>query len=223
MRAAWKSTECGIAPLFVSVILTSWPWRTWITGPGAPPAHAQAAYLTPGAIWTVMSVSTRLTSATGPAGAGGQRRGIRLVRRGERVGVRRRGAGVARQGAACGAGRRRHAGHVRHELDAGGRRRRVVVRRGVDPHHQREEAEHGDVRPSSISRPSRTCPSRIQASLDGAKNRWPCPAPPSLGCRVDGRPNARLAQGWATDRLRLSRSPLLALGVHDAAPRCRAA
>ena len=25
IRAAWKSTECGIAPLFVSVILTSWP------------------------------------------------------------------------------------------------------------------------------------------------------------------------------------------------------
>ena len=48
-RAAWKSTECGIAPEFVSVIFTICPWRTWMTGPGAPPAHAQAAYLTPGA------------------------------------------------------------------------------------------------------------------------------------------------------------------------------
>ena len=27
-RPAWKSTECGIAPLFVSVILTVCPWRT---------------------------------------------------------------------------------------------------------------------------------------------------------------------------------------------------
>ena len=25
IRAAWKSTECGIAPLFVSAIFTSWP------------------------------------------------------------------------------------------------------------------------------------------------------------------------------------------------------
>jgi hypothetical protein len=70
-RAAWKSTECGIAPSFVSVILTICPWRTWITGPGAPPAQAHAAYLTPGAISTVTSLRTSLTSAIGPAGMAG--------------------------------------------------------------------------------------------------------------------------------------------------------
>src|SRR5690349_25092950 len=43
-----------------------------MTGPGAPPAHAHAAYLTPGAIWTVTSFSTRFTFATGPAGAAGK-------------------------------------------------------------------------------------------------------------------------------------------------------
>ena len=114
MRAAWKSTECGIAPSFVSVILTSCPWRTWITGPGAPPAHAQAAYLTPGAIWTVMSVRTRWTSATGPGWRRRQRRRVRLVRGCQCVGVRGRGAGVARQGAAVVSARPGHAGHPRH-------------------------------------------------------------------------------------------------------------
>ena len=40
--AAWKSIECGIMPLFVSVTSTRWPTRTWITGPGAvvPNVHA---------------------------------------------------------------------------------------------------------------------------------------------------------------------------------------
>jgi hypothetical protein len=40
--AAWKSTECGIMPALVSVTTTFWPWRTWITGPGAllPNVHA---------------------------------------------------------------------------------------------------------------------------------------------------------------------------------------
>src|SRR3954451_15323034 len=74
-RAAWKSTECGIAPSFVNVTFTSCPWRTWITGPGAPPAQAQAAYLTPGATWMVMSVSARFTVATGPGGAAGRSAG----------------------------------------------------------------------------------------------------------------------------------------------------
>src|SRR6266508_6010340 len=78
IRAAWKSTECGMAPLLVSVILTSWPWRTWITGPGAPPAQAQAEYLTPGAIWMLMSVSASLTFATGPAGTAGSVAGYGL-------------------------------------------------------------------------------------------------------------------------------------------------
>ena len=45
--------------------------RTWITGPGAPPAHAHAAYLTPGAICTVMSFRMRCTLTTSPACNGG--------------------------------------------------------------------------------------------------------------------------------------------------------
>ena len=74
-RAAWKSTECGIAPLFVSVILTSCPWRTWITGPGAPPAHAQAAYLTPGATSIVDVLQREVDVRDGPAGAAGSAAG----------------------------------------------------------------------------------------------------------------------------------------------------
>jgi hypothetical protein len=77
-RAAWKSTECEIAPLFVSVIFTSCPCRTWMTGPGAPPAQAQALYLTPGAIWTTRSVSARFTLAIGPAGTAGSAAGYGL-------------------------------------------------------------------------------------------------------------------------------------------------
>src|SRR5262249_1015504 len=69
IRAAWKSIECGIAPPFVSVIFTVWPWRTWITGPGAPPEKAQALYLIPGAIWWTTSSRVGWTTATGPAGA----------------------------------------------------------------------------------------------------------------------------------------------------------
>ncbi len=41
MRAAWKSIECGIAPSLRSVTLIVSPWRTWITGPGAPPSNVQ--------------------------------------------------------------------------------------------------------------------------------------------------------------------------------------
>src|SRR5262245_27176491 len=48
IRAAWKSTEWAIGALFTSVTLTVWPWRTWITGPGAPFPNVQAAYLIPG-------------------------------------------------------------------------------------------------------------------------------------------------------------------------------
>ena len=40
--AAWKSTECAIGALFVSVTFTVWPCRTWITGPGTPPENVQA-------------------------------------------------------------------------------------------------------------------------------------------------------------------------------------
>jgi hypothetical protein len=69
IRAAWKSIECGIAPPFVSVILTVWPWRTWITGPGAPPEKAQALYLIPGATSCTTSLSVRWTVATAPGGA----------------------------------------------------------------------------------------------------------------------------------------------------------
>ena len=66
MRAAWKSIECGIAPPFFSVISTVWPSRTWTTGPGAPcPSNAQVLYFTPGAISTVLSTTTKSTSAPG--------------------------------------------------------------------------------------------------------------------------------------------------------------
>ena len=69
MRAAWKSIEWGIAPSFVRVIFTVWPCRTWITGPGAPPAKPQALYLIPGATSWTTSFRVRCTTATGPAGA----------------------------------------------------------------------------------------------------------------------------------------------------------
>src|SRR5262249_60550363 len=42
IRAAWKSTECAIGALFVSVTRTVWPTRAWITGPGALPSKVQA-------------------------------------------------------------------------------------------------------------------------------------------------------------------------------------
>ena len=71
IRAAWKSIECGIAPPFVSVIFTVWPWRTWITGPGAPPEKAQAEYLIPGATSWTTSFSVRWTVATAPGSAAG--------------------------------------------------------------------------------------------------------------------------------------------------------
>src|SRR6185503_18664241 len=72
IRAAWKSIECGIVPPLVSVIWTVWPSRTCTIGPGAPwPLNDQVLYLTPGAIWTVMSFSVMCTLARLPAGAAG--------------------------------------------------------------------------------------------------------------------------------------------------------
>ena len=41
VSAAWKSIEWGIAPPFTSVTSTQSPWRTWMTGPGAPPSNVQ--------------------------------------------------------------------------------------------------------------------------------------------------------------------------------------
>ena len=78
IRAAWKSIECGIAPSFVSVISTVWPWRACTTGPGAPPSKPQAAYFTPGAIWIVTSFSTMCTLTTSPAVSGGSAAGYAL-------------------------------------------------------------------------------------------------------------------------------------------------
>ncbi len=75
IRAAWKSIEWGMAPLFVSVISTVCPWRTWMTGPGAPPSNPQAAYFTPGAISIVTSFSTMCTFTRSPAGTGGSSAG----------------------------------------------------------------------------------------------------------------------------------------------------
>ncbi len=74
MRAAWKSIECGIAPPLVSSTWTRWPWRTWITGPGAPPANVQAVNETPGAICSVTSFSVILTCLT-PSTSGGSSAG----------------------------------------------------------------------------------------------------------------------------------------------------
>ena len=72
IRAAWKSIECGIAPPFVSVISTVWPWRTWTIGPGAPwPSNAQMLYFTPGAISTALSFRTMCTLTRSPAGTAG--------------------------------------------------------------------------------------------------------------------------------------------------------
>ncbi len=72
IRAAWKSIECGIAPPFVSVISTIWPWRTWTTGPGAPcPSNAQVLYFTPGAISTTMSFMVMCTFTRSPVATGG--------------------------------------------------------------------------------------------------------------------------------------------------------
>jgi len=71
IRAAWKSIECGIAPPFVSVTFTVWPWRTWITGPGAPPSNVQPLNFTPGAICSVTSLSVMRSGTTLPACSGG--------------------------------------------------------------------------------------------------------------------------------------------------------
>src|SRR5215218_3121397 len=68
IRAAWKSMEWGVAPPFVSVMRTVWPWRTWTIGPGTPPSNPQPLYLTPGAISTVTSFSFIWTLTTLPAG-----------------------------------------------------------------------------------------------------------------------------------------------------------
>ena len=74
MRAAWKSMECGIAPLFVISTCTRWPCRTWITGPGAPPANVHPVNLTPGAISSTTSSSAIFTCAT-PSTSGGSAAG----------------------------------------------------------------------------------------------------------------------------------------------------
>src|SRR5262249_8107686 len=76
--AAWKSTECAIGALFVSVTRTVWPSRAWITGPGAEPLNDQALYLIPGAIWITSWLMERLTSTTGPAVAAGSSAGNAL-------------------------------------------------------------------------------------------------------------------------------------------------
>ena len=75
MRAAWKSIEWGMAPLFVSVISTVCPCRAWTTGPGAPPSKPHALYLTPGAISIVTSLRTMCTLTTSPGVVGGSAAG----------------------------------------------------------------------------------------------------------------------------------------------------
>jgi len=75
MRAAWKSTECGIGAWLTSVTRTVWPSRAWITGPGALPSNVQAAYFTPGAICRVWWVMPSVTATTGPAVVAGSSAG----------------------------------------------------------------------------------------------------------------------------------------------------
>ena len=69
IRAAWKSTECGIGEELCSVTRTVWPTRTWMAGPGAVLPNVHASYLIPGAIETVPCEMSRRTFATEPAGA----------------------------------------------------------------------------------------------------------------------------------------------------------
>ena len=142
MRAAWKSIECGIAPPFVSVISTVWPSRTWTTGPGAPwPSNAHVLYLTPGRDLDGHVLERHVHLDEVARRERRQRRVVGLVRRGELGRVLRHDAGEAAQ-------RQRHVvvGRVvvrrgAAELGCGGGVARVA---GVRPHHQREEADHGD-------------------------------------------------------------------------------
>src|SRR3569833_952541 len=50
MRAAWKSTECGIGELLVSVTLTSCPWRTCTGDTKTQKKNNHDTNNTPGAI-----------------------------------------------------------------------------------------------------------------------------------------------------------------------------
>src|SRR5215471_15427357 len=78
IRAAWKSTECAIGALFVSVTRTVWPRRAWMTGPGAAPPNVQALYLIPGAIWSTSWLIERFASTTGPGVVAGSSAGKAL-------------------------------------------------------------------------------------------------------------------------------------------------
>src|SRR5262245_17493412 len=78
IRAAWKSTECGIGELFVSVTRTVCPCRAWTTGPGTPPLNVHASYLIPGAIESTRWEMPRLTFTTGPGVVAGSSAGIAL-------------------------------------------------------------------------------------------------------------------------------------------------
>ena len=102
MRAAWKSMECGIAPLFVISTCTLWPCRTWITGPGAPPANVHPRELDAGrdlqhdvlAARSSPARRRRRAAAAPPGRACGRRwpggRGLRVMRRLHLRGRRRR-------------------------------------------------------------------------------------------------------------------------------------
>ena len=98
MRAAWKSIECGIAPLFVSVILTSLALANVDHRAGRSARPCPGGVLDSGGdLERDVLESTRFTSATGPAGAARQLCREGLVGGGQVVRVGRGRAGVARQ------------------------------------------------------------------------------------------------------------------------------
>jgi hypothetical protein len=76
--AAWKSTECGIGELLVSVTRAVCPCLAWITGPGTPPLNVHASYLIPGAIESTRWEMPRFTFTTGPGVVAGSSAGSAL-------------------------------------------------------------------------------------------------------------------------------------------------
>ena len=113
IRAAWKSTECGIGELFVSVTLTSLALATWIDRAGRRVAERPGLVLDAGCdLHRRRAASSRCTRRrTAPGGAPAARPGSATCAVGQRVRVRRRvpaKLGVAVEPAGC-RGRRRPA------------------------------------------------------------------------------------------------------------------
>jgi hypothetical protein len=75
IRAAWKSIECIIGDVLRIVTFTSWPSRTWMTGPGAVLPNVHVWYRTPGAICSTWWLIDMFTVATGPGWRAGSSAG----------------------------------------------------------------------------------------------------------------------------------------------------